>query len=196
MNDWIRQWVKSVLAGVIVLGAAGCEGDDQELGTAVPSRVANQTPAGAPAVNGQGRGAGASNSGEAQVSTPARSIDTKQLTDIVKDEVNGGESTDGPSPFDYLWLPSRKELISDEPLTVKVPLGLQPLTLKAVVPVANPLTKGKVRAGKAALFRPQGVARRHGQLCDVSQPGTRLDRRNAACRPGSPARPEAGALPA
>ena len=55
------------------------------------------------------------------MTTPARSIDTKQLTDVVKEEVKGGESSEGPTPFDHLWLPSKAELIKDEPLAVTVP---------------------------------------------------------------------------
>jgi len=148
MSDRIRHCAKLFLGGMVVLGLVGC----QEPGTDVPSRVASQPPPGPPAATGQKGGAGTSNAGEAQVSTPARSIDTKQLTEVVKEEVKGGESSEGPTPFDYLWLPSKKELIKDEPLAVKEPLGLQPLTPKVVVPVANPITKGKYELGRQLYF--------------------------------------------
>ena len=59
--------------------------------------------------------------GEPIVTRRSRPIDTKQLTDVVKEEVKGGEASEGPTPFDYLWSASKPELIKDEPLAVKVP---------------------------------------------------------------------------
>ncbi len=93
--------------------------------------------------------------GEAQITTPARSVDTKQLTEVVKEEVKGGESSEGPTPFDHLWQPAKAELIKDEPLAVTVPLGLQPLTPKIYVPAANPITKGKYELGRQLYFDPR-----------------------------------------
>jgi cytochrome c peroxidase len=93
--------------------------------------------------------------GEAQVTTPARSVDTKQLIDVVRAEVKGGEATEGPTPFDHLWQPPRIESIKDEPLTVTVPAGLQPLTPKIYVPVSNPITKGKYELGQQLYFDPR-----------------------------------------
>ena len=89
------------------------------------------------------------------MTTPARSIDTKQLTEVVKEEVKGGESSEGPTPFDHLWQPSKAELIKDEPLAVTVPVGLQPLTPKIYVPAANPITKGKYELGRQLYFDPR-----------------------------------------
>jgi cytochrome c peroxidase len=93
--------------------------------------------------------------GEAQVTTPARSVDPKQLIDVVRGEVKGGEATEGPSPFDHLWQPPKLDLIKDEPMNVTVPVGLQPLTPKIYVPVSNPITKGKYELGRQLYFDPR-----------------------------------------
>jgi cytochrome c peroxidase len=148
MTDWIRLTVKSILVGAVVFGTVGCHDQDQE---PVPSQVASQAPV---SPKNQQAGAGKSSPDGSQVTAPARSVDTKQLIDVVKAEVKGGESSN-PSPFEYLWSPPKPELISDEPLAVKPPLGLPPLTAKAVVPVANPITKGKYELGRQLYFDPR-----------------------------------------
>ena len=101
------------------------------------------------------------------MTTPARSIDTKQLTDVVKEEVKGGEASEGPTPFDHLWQPSKAELIKDEPLAVTVPAGLAAAHSQDLRSGRQPDHQGEVRAGPAALFRSAGFARRHGELCDL-----------------------------
>ena len=53
----------------------------------------------------------------------------------------------------------------------------------------QPDHQGEVRAGPPALLRPAGLARRHGELCDLPQPGQGLDRRRTPSRPASRARP-------
>lgn len=82
-------------------------------------------------------------------------IDIRELSDVVKEEVKGGESSEGPTPFDHLWQPSKAALIKDEPLVVTVPLGLPPLTPKVYVPAANPITKGKYELGRQLYFDPR-----------------------------------------
>ena len=62
---------------------------------------------------------------------------------------------DPTSPAYYLWQVPKPELISDEPLQVKVPAGLQPLTPKVVVPACNPITKGKYELGRQLYFDPR-----------------------------------------
>jgi cytochrome c peroxidase len=54
-----------------------------------------------------------------------------------------------------LWVPSRPELIKDEPLQVTVPAGLQGLFPKVVVPASNPITKGKYELGRQLYFDPR-----------------------------------------
>ncbi len=136
------------------LGLAGCTADE---GAASSTQPAAAQQGGAPAKSGaSGKTAGgATDSGESQVTTPARSIDPKQLSEVVKEEVKGGESSEGPTPFDHLWQPSKAALIKDEPLAVTVPLGLQPLTPKVYVPAANPITKGKYELGQQLYFDPR-----------------------------------------
>jgi cytochrome c peroxidase len=140
-----------IVGGLVLVGMVGCAGDEGPAGGGseplvqqASSKAKAQTKGGPPA-----------DAGEAQVTTPARSIDTKQLTDVVKEEVKGGESSEGPTPFDHLWQPSKAELIKDEPLTVTVPLGLQPLTPKIHVPASNPITKGKYELGRQLYFDPR-----------------------------------------
>ncbi len=62
---------------------------------------------------------------------------------------------DPTSPAYYLWQAPKPELISDEPLQVTVPAGLQPLTPKVVVPAGNPITKGKYELGRQLYFDPR-----------------------------------------
>ena len=85
--------------------------------------------------------------------TPDRRVDTRQLIDVVKEEVKGGESTAGPTPLAYLWLPGDRAKVKDEPLEVTPPLGLPPITGK--VPLANPMTKAKVALGAQLYFDPR-----------------------------------------
>src|SRR6202044_911082 len=95
------------------------------------------------------------NKDEAEQTTPSQRVDTKQLTEVVKEEVKGGEATEGPTPYDYLWMPSKPELIKAEPLAVTVPVGLDPLIPKVNVPASNPLTKGKYELGRQLYFDPR-----------------------------------------
>ncbi len=109
--------------------------------------------------------------GEAQgLHSRARSVDTKQLIDVVKAEVKGGESSEGPWPFSFMWQPSKKELISDEPLVVKAPLGLAltPEGRSRTGRKPTRLPRGKYELGPPLYFDPQGVARRYRELCDLS----------------------------
>ena len=153
MHRWIRSYISHLLGGLFLVGVAGCAGDEG-VAERDAQPVAQQT---SPTVKATPptKGVGQPDPGEAQVTTPARSVDTKQLTDVVKEEVKGGESSEGPTPFDHLWQPSKAELIKDEPLTVTIPAGLQPLTPKIYVPAANPITKGKYELGRQLYFDPR-----------------------------------------
>ncbi len=154
MNIKVRLSLVHALGGLVLQSLVGCTGDG---GTPAvePEPVVQQAPASTKPATASQKGAGQSDGGEAQVTTPARSIDTKQLTEVVKEEVKGGESSEGPTPFDHLWQPSKTELIKDEPLAVTVPVGLQPLTPKIYVPAANPITKGKYELGRQLYFEPR-----------------------------------------
>jgi cytochrome c peroxidase len=80
---------------------------------------------------------------------------------LVKSEAAGQEEPHKPpeedltSPAYYLYEVSKPELISDEPLAVKVPAGLQPLTAKVVIPAGNPITKGRYELGRQLYFDPR-----------------------------------------
>jgi cytochrome c peroxidase len=76
-------------------------------------------------------------------------------TPSAQEEPRKPPEEDPTSPADYLFQPSRAELIKDEPLPVTVPLGLQPLTPKVVVPASNPITKGKYELGRQLYFDPR-----------------------------------------
>jgi cytochrome c peroxidase len=77
------------------------------------------------------------------------------LASPTQEEPHKPPEEDPTSPADYLWQQSRTELIKDEPLPVTVPIGLQPLTPKVVVPAANPITKGKYELGRQLYFDPR-----------------------------------------
>jgi cytochrome c peroxidase len=93
-------------------------------------------------------------SAPAKLVTPNRAVDPQQLVDTVKEEVKGGEATEGPTPKNYLWLPTAGKT-QDEALTVEVPLGLNQLIPVAVVPAYNPMTKAKYELGKQLYFDPR-----------------------------------------
>ena len=69
---------------------------------------------------------------------------------MVKEEIKGGESSNGPTPLPYLWLPSDEKVIKDEPATVTIPTGLTPIA--GSVPLSNPMTKKKIELGKQLYF--------------------------------------------
>ena len=73
------------------------------------------------------------------------------LVSLVKETTSATEGT----PDNYLWLPGDPALIKDEPVTITPPAGLSELTPVAVVPAANPLTKGKIELGKQLYFDPR-----------------------------------------
>lgn len=59
------------------------------------------------------------------------------------------------SPADLLYEKPDPSLIDDEPLVVKPPLGLPPLSPVSVVPASNPLTKGAYELGRQLYFDPR-----------------------------------------
>jgi cytochrome c peroxidase len=78
-------------------------------------------------------------------------VNPLSLVSLVKETTSATEGT----PDNYLWLPSDPALIQDEPVTITPPAGLSELTPVAVVPAANPLTKGKIELGKQIYFDPR-----------------------------------------
>lgn len=78
-------------------------------------------------------------------------VNPLSLVSLVKETTSATEGT----PDNYLWLPSDPALIQDEPATITPPAGLSELTPVAVVPAANPLTKGKIELGKQIYFDPR-----------------------------------------
>jgi cytochrome c peroxidase len=74
---------------------------------------------------------------------------------VAQQEPHKPPEEDPTSPADYLWQPAKRELINDEPLQVAAPKGLQPLFPKLVVPVSNPITKGKYELGRQLYFDPR-----------------------------------------
>jgi cytochrome c peroxidase len=149
MSRWIRSFSAGVLGGSLLVAlAVGIWGGDGGSARAnepvtVPAPVVSKTDSLSPP------------SREVQEPpdiSPARRFDTNQLNEVVKEEVKGGESSEGPTPFEFMWQVSNPELIKDEPLVVTIPAGLQPLTPKVYVPAANPLTKGKYELGRQLYF--------------------------------------------
>jgi len=151
MMCWFRSTAAFVLGGAVLLGAGGCEPGRLSVESGPPSgagqtvRATNPTPT----QKAQTRDV------PGEITTPDQRIDTKELTKVVQEEVKGGEAQEGPTPFDYLWLPSKPELIKDEPLTVTVPSGFTPLVTNVSVPISNPLTRGKYELGRQLYFDPR-----------------------------------------
>ncbi len=82
--------------------------------------------------------------------TPDRRIDTDKAVDIIKGEVRGGEADAGPTPMSFLEERPDPRAIRDEPFEIAVPVGLPPVA--AVIPLYNPMTKGKVELGRQLYF--------------------------------------------
>jgi cytochrome c peroxidase len=135
-----------VLAVPIVLLVSGCGGTGNE--TAQPGPNTAQS--------GGGEVAGKPGPGEApakkQPEAPVQ-VNPKSLLNLVKEPAKGGEADAGPKPADYLWLPADQNLIHDEPLVVRVPVGLD--AIAAYIPQANPMTKGRVELGRQLYFDPR-----------------------------------------
>ena len=61
-----------------------------------------------------------------QPTTPVRKVDSKDVVDVVKGDIKGGEAASGGTPEDYLWQLPNPALIKDEPLNRfvrKIPSG-------------------------------------------------------------------------
>ena len=105
--------------------------------------------------------------GDAQVTTPARPIDTKQLTETVKEEVKGGEASEGPTPV-------RLSLAALQARADQGRAAGRQGSRRAAAAHSQDLRSGvesdhqrQVRAGPPALLRSAGLARRHGELRDL-----------------------------
>jgi cytochrome c peroxidase len=136
--------------GLLGLAVAGCGGAGTE-----PGATANfpETPVAANATTSGDTVNVPAGDQTAPKVTPASGIDPKTLVDVVKEEVQGGEMTAGPSPRDYLWQPSSGDLKPDEPLEVNVPAGLP--SIVGYVPASNPMTKAKWELGRQLYFEPR-----------------------------------------
>ncbi len=151
--DWsFRSSMAYILAGGVLLGMGGCESGPQGTNSAQSASGSQQTTSSAKPTQAEKAQAKKT---EGETTTPTQRLDTKQLVDVVKEEVKGGESSEGPTPYEYLWMPSKAEQIQDEPLTVTVPAGLEKLQNKVNIPVSNPLTKGKYELGRQLYFDPR-----------------------------------------
>lgn len=135
----------------------GCGGAGNEIPTGAPAVPSAQPASGAQASAADpGKEPAQQADGQAELVTPNRVVNPKQLVDVVKEEVEGGEaSADSPTPFNHLWLPPNLAAIKDEPLAVTPPKGLDRLTVNISVPAANPITKAKLELGKQLYFDPR-----------------------------------------
>lgn len=151
MMCWLRSTATVMLSGALVIGSVGCESGQPTSGTgpASPPSQPVQASNPSPAQKAQTQKV------QGEVTTPTQRLDTNELNKVVKEEVRGGEAQEGPTPFDYLWLPTRPELIKDEPMSVTVPSGFTPLATKVTVPVSNPITRGKYELGRQLYFDPR-----------------------------------------
>ena len=142
--------VPASIVSVLLIAPLGCGGPGTEpaKSDSAPANTPGSQAQATPDKTGKPRAEQAP-----ELTTPDRRVDTKQLVDVVKEEVKGGEATEGPTPINYLWLPTDKAAIKDEPFELTVPLGLEPIA--AVIPASNPMTKGKVELGRQLYFDPR-----------------------------------------
>lgn len=145
----IVPWAPSAL--ILLAGCAGSGNETNTGSTPAPSQGAQSSAPAAP----KSVADASKEQPQPKSVTPVPAVDVTSLPKEVKEEVKGGEAQAGPSPSDYLWQFANDSAIKDEPLEVKVPVGLQPLTLNVNVPISNPLTKGKVELGKQLYFEPR-----------------------------------------
>jgi cytochrome c peroxidase len=139
-----------VLATPLLLLMAACGGTGNE--TAAPGPTTAQSGSGE-AAGGSAPAGAATKRPQAELVTPKPVVDPRSLVENVKEEVKGGESELGPTPRNHLWLPADESLIKDEPLIVRVPVGLE--SIAPFVPAANPMTKGRFELGKQLYFDPR-----------------------------------------
>jgi cytochrome c peroxidase len=134
----------------LLIGLTGCNQTVPESVPVASDGPKAPSPATTPAPEDKGR---ANGDATVRLVTPDRAVDPKHLVDVVKEEVEGGEAAAGPTPSNYLWLPSDPNLIKDEPLKPALPVGLNPIA--ANVPACNPLTKGRYELGRQLFFDPR-----------------------------------------
>ncbi len=153
MTSWLRWTVGLLVVAVLSLVSYGCNSEE-------PSPTGPSGSTGSPAQAGKAGSAANTQNPQSQqaaneLTTPTQRVDPKSLAKVVKEEVRGGEAQEGPTPFDYLWQPSKPELIKDEAMNVSVPAGLMKLAAKINVPISNPITKGKYELGRQLYFDPR-----------------------------------------
>src|SRR5438132_8113507 len=104
MYRMIRSSVAFFLGSGLWIGMGGCspgEGGGPAQPTAVSQASNPQSPKSTAAEKARAQAT------EGERTTPIQRVDTQQLTEVVKEEVKGGEATEGPTPFDYLWMPAK-----------------------------------------------------------------------------------------
>ena len=156
MSCWIRSSVMGLLGGLLLGGLAGCQNGDGGSAGGSPQPATS----GKPDFEGRfHRRAswfhGGADGGSRRYG--AGPLDRRQATlgDCERRGEGGRSERGSDARLRILWSPSKAELIKDEPLAVKVPAGLQPLTPKIYVPSANPITKGKYELGRQLYFDPR-----------------------------------------
>jgi cytochrome c peroxidase len=153
MDRSFRSSMAFLLTGGLLIGVAGCETSPPATGAPSPSAGGpQQTTSRTKQTHSETAQAKPT---EGEKTTPTQRVDTRQLNETVKEEVKGGESTEGPTPYDYLWVASNPFLIHDEPLKVTVPAGLERFQDKVNIPASNPITQGKYELGRQLYFDPR-----------------------------------------
>jgi len=120
---------------VLAVALCGCEGSGTETTTPSAGDASAAALAPPPRDQRESRPGGAADQAAPKQVTPDRVINPKDVVDVVKEEVAGGEAASGGSPLDFLWQSPDPSVVKDEPLNVDVPKGLP--SLVAYVPAAN-----------------------------------------------------------
>ena len=145
-----------LFAAMALLALVGCGGAGDEPSKVPDANVSKSPPDRVPRKLEQRADVpGEGDQSPAKLTTPDRAVDPKQLVDVVKQEVQGGEKSDGPTPKDYLWQAPKADPAEGKAMAVKVPMGLPELVQNAQIPNYNPMTEEKFALGKQLYFEPR-----------------------------------------
>ena len=199
MECWIRSSAAFVLGGVVLIGSGGCD-SGQQAADSSPAGGASQ-PAQASKPSPVPEGPDREDPGRADDPEPT---DRHEIADRGRQGRSQGRRGAGRS--DALRLPlAAVQARADQGRAAdrRGARGIHPADRQGHGAGLQSADQGQVRAGPPALFRPAGLARRHGQLRHLPQPRQGLDRQPAGLgrdrwadrQPECADRPEYGVRP-
>lgn len=165
-NGWNWKAIGAWSAALALTVATGCGDTSTTPPPAAP--VENDAPPAEAAPTPEGEAAEAPEPAPAGEETGALPAGGSELTLVkatalaasaiaaAKDPQEVGDANLGAiGDRDYLWQPADESKIVDEPYTIEPPAGLPTPFPGINIPLANPMTKGKVELGKLLYFDPR-----------------------------------------